>query len=151
MPLITTGTVVESSDLYASKGWTTFKPVLTSGSTAGPNGQKTAVGRYIHIGNVCDYQFSITAGTSATNAGGAGYRVNVPVNANTAHPTVGGAGYLITSTGGIWTFTVDRFTAGTFVFRITQAAGTPIRDTVPTANVWGNGSKIVGAIRYATT
>jgi len=151
MPLITTGTVVESSDLYASKGWSTFKPVLTSASTAGPNGQKTANGRYIHIGNVCDYQFSITAGTSATDAGGAGYRVNTPVTPAAGTPTVHGSGYLLTSTGGIWTFVADRFTAGTFVFRITQAAGTPIRDSVPTANVWGNGSKIVGYVRYPTT
>ncbi|MFH2071656.1 MAG: hypothetical protein ABIJ75_02270, partial [Actinomycetota bacterium] len=85
MPLITTGTVVESSDLYASKGWTTFAAELRGSAgthpSLGSTGSATRIkaGRYIHIGNICDYQFMFQCGTGSTGDGTGNYLVTLPV------------------------------------------------------------------------
>ena len=154
MPLITQGTLVETSDLYCSKGWTTFKPVITSAnSTAGPSLGAGSIqyGRYIHIGNVCDYQFTIRPGTGSTSDGSGKYEVSMPVaNSTAAAATVVGASLVYTSTGGYVAGVARvRSTGGATLKFVTDAGGVDVNK--PTAGWWGDGAYLGASVRYVTT
>ena len=141
MPLIATGTVVDSSDLFASKGWTTYAPKC-SGSASTSN---TFKGGYINIGNVCIFKASFSFTTASTGTG-TNWQFTIPKPAATAgavsalYEQVAGAVTIRTSTGGRYQGTALLW--GTTSFRVTldSAAGNYVGASVPTANWVGGGS-----------
>ena len=163
MPLIATGTVVDSSDLYASKGWTTFKPQFKGAGTPpslGSTGSATRIqaGRYIHIGNICDYQFTFQCGTGSTGDGVSFYNVTLPVKSaplsGSTRGTVIGSGFLRTSTGNDnYTLTaLDAAAASTILYlAVTDLTGTFVAANIPQTGWWGAGARLGGSVRYATT
>lgn len=161
MPLITSGVLVDTSDLFASKGWTTFLPDFTGSAAPLPSLGSTASatrlqkGAYIQLGNICVYNYILQSGTDSTGGAGSSIRSALPVAADTDqfanYELVGGSAIFISTSGDQWTGTAVVSSTGAMEWYNTNAIGQRVDSARPASGWWSTGASIRGRLWYMTT
>ena len=77
------GNVLTAAQMNGIGEWTSYTPVLTATTTNPTLGiGSSSVGNYARVQDYIVYRFSVSFGTSGTNAGSGNYKISLPVTAN---------------------------------------------------------------------